>query len=58
MALAQLRENGLHPGDLQTVSHATLAGAEASYYVVVPAGEAAAARALLDDNGYGKHLAP
>lgn len=58
LAIAFLRENDLHPGDLQTFSHATLAGAEGSYYVVVPTGEAAAARTLLADNGYGNHLAP
>ena len=58
LAIAFLRENGLHPGDLQIFSHATLAGAEAAYYVVVPAGEAEAARTLLAGNGYGNHLAP
>jgi hypothetical protein len=51
-----LREHGLHPGDLQTFSHATMAGAEAAYYVVVPGGEAASAQALLKVNGYERHV--
>ena len=59
LAIAWLREQGLHPADLQVFSHAsTGAGADQVYRVTVPEGEAAAAVALLEAQGYGKNVVP
>lgn len=58
LAIAVLSQNGLHPDDLRTASHVTIAGAEQAYYVTVPESEAEAAVALLKANGYEKNVTP
>lgn len=52
LAISLLRSMGLHPMDLQTSPHITLAGAELSYRVEVPEAEAAQARQILTEAGY------
>ncbi len=47
MLIAFLRSEGLHPVDINTSSHFSLAGADIEFRIEVPAGEADAARALL-----------
>jgi hypothetical protein len=47
LMIAALRSSGLNPRDLETMSHFSLAGADVSYYVEVPASEVAAAKELL-----------
>ena len=57
LAIALLRENGLHPADLRTTAHATFAGGESAYYVAVPEDEAREAISLLKAQGYGRNVA-
>lgn len=57
LAIALLRENGLHPADLQPFAHAGLGLGEA-FGVMVPEEEADAAVALLEENGYGQNVVP
>lgn len=56
LAIALLKENALHPADLQTFSHATLAGAEQAYHVSVPEGEVQEAVALLKAHGHEQNV--
>ena len=48
MLIASLRSAGLHPLDLNTASHFSLAGAEIEFHIEVPTEELAAARDLLE----------
>lgn len=56
IAIAMLRENGLHPFDLQSASHIKIAGAEQVYYITIPDFEAEAAAEYLISNGCGNNV--
>jgi hypothetical protein len=45
--IAALRAAGMHPLDLETASHISLAGTDISYHVEVPTAELSAAREFL-----------
>ena len=45
---AMLRQEGLHPLELGTAAHFSLAGADIEYPIQVPAAETAAAREILE----------
>ncbi|MEM8882982.1 MAG: hypothetical protein AAGD14_02845 [Planctomycetota bacterium] len=53
-----LTEAGFHPAPVAEAEAVYLAGADLQYYVEVPAAEAVAARTLLHDRGYAKHVLP
>ena len=48
MLIAALRGQGLHPLDLETAGHFSLAGAEIAFQVQVPTVEVGAAREFLE----------
>jgi hypothetical protein len=47
LLISAMRSEGLHPLDLQTAGHFSLAGTDISYYVQIPTTELAAAREFL-----------
>lgn len=51
MLIGVLRSAGLHPLDLDTTSHFSIAGADVSFHIEVPTSEVGAAKALLDSFG-------
>jgi hypothetical protein len=48
MLRAMLRQEGLHPLELGTAAHFSLAGAEIEYPIQVPTAETVAAREILE----------
>jgi hypothetical protein len=57
MLISALRGAGLHPVDLNTSSHFSLAGAEVSFCIEVPTSEAGEARELLSSHESSSHEA-
>jgi hypothetical protein len=55
MLIAALRCAGLHPVDLDTSSHFSLAGADVSFHIEVPTSEVSEARALLNSYERSSH---
>lgn len=53
LVISLLRSEGLHPMDLQTSPHISLAGADINYAVDVPREEMQQAREILGHAGYG-----
>ena len=47
LLIATLRNAGLHPVDLDTFSHFSLAGTDVAYHIKVPTAEASGARQCL-----------
>jgi hypothetical protein len=57
MLISALRGAGLHPVDLSTSPHFSLAGAEIPFRIEVPTSEAGEARELLSSSGSSSHNA-
>ena len=51
-----LRQNGLHPEDLQTSPHISFAGPDQTYAVRLPAVEMDAAAELLNARGHSRNV--
>ena len=57
LLIAAMRSEGLHPLDLETASHFSLAGADVSFHVQVPTGELAAVAEFLRAYDESKQVA-
>lgn len=55
LLIAGLRSAGLHPLDLDTASHFSLAGADVSFHIEVPTSEVSAAREFLKSQDDSTH---
>ena len=56
LAIVLLRENGLHPDELEISPHVTFAGADQTYRVRLPEGEMEDAAELLEARGYDRNV--
>jgi hypothetical protein len=57
LLIAAMRGEGLHPLDLQTAGHFSLAGTDVSFHIQVPSVELAAAGEFLRAHGESTHAA-
>ena len=55
--ISVLRGAGLHPQDLETAGHFSLAGADVSFHIELPTGELSAARDFLKSHDDSIHAA-